>query len=291
MTALKTSYIASSEREQTIRSHDSKSVLNGRQKEKRGLPTRLQRTTALRVMLIFSLIAATAICSSLAYTQLRATERNVGLETYRSIALSATIGAQAITDRKFKGSEVMGKLMSNVLPNSEDWPMINMDGYIPISQAVAALSATWVQALNVIVKPEEVEALENHAKEVYKVQKRPNNTGYNDFGFGIWKSDKSGNKTYADGRLHDTNGETDWGGKRKILIPLIMHNTPGARSHLFNSYSEGDRAVYIDDAMDCAEAHEDPTTSPQCGVFTDMVELIVRHNFNMICLVSVIHKY
>lgn len=280
MAVSKTSYS-----EQTSRTHDSKGIPNER--GRRGLPSRVKRRVTLRAVLIFSLIAAIAICSSLAYTQLRKTERNVGLETYRSIALSATIGAQAITERKIKGSEVMGTLFGQVFPNGEDWPMISMDGYIPIASAVAALSATLTQALIVVVRPEEAEAFENHTKEVYRVQKRPNNTGYSDFGFGIWKPDTSENKTYADGRLRDISGETSWGGRRKIMTPVMMHNMPGGSSHMYNPYAEKNRALYIDDAFDCAEAHENPTTSPNCGAITDMVELKVRHNINIICLVSV----
>ncbi|CAJ1960131.1 unnamed protein product [Cylindrotheca closterium] len=268
MVVSKTSYS-----EQTARTNDSRGVPNGR---RRGLPSRVQRTVALRAMLIFSLFAAAAICASLAYTQLKSTERNVGLETYRSIASSATRGAQEITQRKVKGSEVMGTLMGQVFPNSEDWPMISMDGYIPIAQSIAALSATWLQALVVVVRPEEAEAFENHTKEVYKAQNRPNSTGYSDFGYGIWKPDRSENKTYADGRLHDISGENEWGGKRKIMTPLMMHNMLGASTHLYNPYSEADRAPYLDDAFDCAELHEDATTSPQCGVITDMVELKSR---------------
>eukprot|EP00978_Attheya_sp_CCMP212_P025553 scaffold82400_cov73-Attheya_sp.AAC.1 len=81
------------------------------------------------------------------------------------------------------------------------------------------------------------------------------------------------------------SGNTTWGGKRKLLVPLLMHNQPGASSLLYNLYAQGDRGIHIDSMLDCVEAAATSTqgssviaiaASPKCAVMTDMLELKVR---------------
>jgi hypothetical protein len=263
--------------EESVLTFDSKGTLSGRARKKsNSLDAQKNRRVALRAVLILSLVAASAICSSLAYTRLQATEENVGIQTYQSIALSATKGAKSITERKFQGSEVMSTLLSQILPDASNWPFIEVDGYIEIAEKVASLSSSTTQSLMVILDPTDARLWENHTMEVYKTQGRPEGTGYNDFGFGIWKLDSAENKTYEDGRLHDTTGGSTWGGKRDIMAVLMMHNNPGASSHMFNLYARENRGIHIDSISDCVEANENTTKSPSCPVVTDMLELVVR---------------
>jgi signal transduction histidine kinase len=112
---------------------------------------------------------------------------------------------------------------------------------------------------------------------------------------------------YEDGRVHDTTGVPSWGGTRTLMTTIMMHNDIDAPSLMYNTYSEANRGVPIDGMMNCIEqgggtlAHTLPqyqtasgagggvvvvdgtgdstnknnnmTTSPSCGVITDILEL------------------
>jgi len=231
------------------------------------------------LILLFSLVAAIAICSTLAYTQLQSTEENVGIQTYQSIALSATRGAVKITERKLQGSEVMATLMSELFPNATDWPFVTLDGYIPISGKVASLSSSGTQAFMVILDNyTQAPAFEEHMKEVYRRQGRPDTAGYSEFGYGIWKKDGNATKAYPDGRIHDTDGSNTWGGTRNKMAILTMHNVAGASSLLLNLYPLKSRGIHIESMFDCVDAHSKflAKTSPKCPVVTDMLTLIIK---------------
>jgi len=218
---------------------------------------------------------------------LKDAEQETARQTYESIANSALIGAQAITLRKFQGSEVIATLMSQIFPNEADWPLITMDGYIPIAESVARLADSTTQSLMVLLDPNNVtiDEFEEHTKQVYLDQKRPLNAGDSEFGFGVWKPDPNSNSDnipceFDDCRLHDTSTEPPaWGGARRVLFPLMMHNQPDTASLMYNVYSQEDRGIHLDSMMDCVErAQKDAnvTTSPKCAVVTDMLELKIR---------------
>jgi len=163
------------------------------------------RTVALRSVLIGSLLTAAGACAALSYISLRNTEQEVGRQTYESIAASALSGARATTQRKVQGSEVMATMLSYQLPNSDMWPFITVDGYIPIAEKVAALSSSTTQSLMVLLHPDDALAWENHTQKVYVDQGRPAEAGVNDFGFGVWRDDPE--SPYEDNRLHDITNE------------------------------------------------------------------------------------
>lgn len=261
--------------ELSAKSVDSTGLLTSREKKKANAESQQRRRSALRGVLILSLISAVAICSSLAWTQLKAAEENVGLKFYQSIAVSATDGAKLITERKFQGSEVMSTLFGEIFPNSSDWPFINFDGYIPIAQKVASLSSSDTQSLMLMVDPSQARNFEMHIKQVYIAQGRPQGAGYSKFGFGIWKRDRNETKTYKDARLQDITGETTWGGKDNKMAVLSMHNSPKASSLMYNIYSTENHGVHLDSIYDCISAHQDATTSPSCPIVTDMMTLVV----------------
>lgn len=169
---------------------------------------RLSRTLVLRIVLIAGLLSAAAICASFSYVSLSNAELEVGKQTYESIAASALNGAQAITRRKVEGSEVMATMLSHLLPDRDMWPKITFDGYIPIAQKVASLSNSSSQSIAVLLDPAEAEEWENHTKQVYFDQGRPETAGVSDFGFGIWRQDNS--SSHEDKRVHDVLGEVSF---------------------------------------------------------------------------------
>jgi signal transduction histidine kinase/CheY-like chemotaxis protein len=230
------------------------------------------RTHILRSALVASLVTAAVACAVLSYMVLSDTERDVGVYAYESIAASALVNARSVTKRKIQGSEVMASFLSYEIPNADQWPFIEVDGYIPIASKVAALSSSNTQSLMVFVQPDQAQEFEAHTQQVYRDQGRPEDAGaLADFGFGIWKNDLDTGK-----RVHDISGETTWGGDRRILAPLMMHNQPGAGSLMYNVYSEADRGIQLDAMFDCVRDHQDPSTSPPCAAITDMLELKLK---------------
>jgi hypothetical protein len=165
----------------------------------------VSRTVVLRFILISSLVSAAALCAAVSYVSLRNTEQEVGRQTYESIAASALSGAKSTTQRKLQGSEVMATFLSFALPDSEMWPLITVDGYIPIAEKVAKLSSSGTQSLMVFVDPSQASEFEVHTQQVYRDQERPEGAGVNGFGFGIWESDPD--SPFPDGRTHDVSGE------------------------------------------------------------------------------------
>jgi hypothetical protein len=150
-------------------------------------------------------MTAAGVCSAVAFVTLRNAEREVGKQTYESIAASALTGARAITMRKVQGSEVMATLLSYTLPDADMWPLISVNGYIPIADKVASLSSSTTQSLMVFLDPNQTEVYEQHMQQEYIDQGRPETAGVSDFGFGIYRNDND--SPYEDGRVHDSSGE------------------------------------------------------------------------------------
>ena len=247
-----------------------------------------QRILVLRLVMLVCLLTTVAVCASVAYMRLSETEKQVGLNTYESIALSALKNAQSTTTRKLQGSQVMSTLLSHIYPNLEDWPMnIKFNGYIPVASKVADLSSSGTQAFMVLLNDpiNQLAEFESLAKQVYAEQNRPNTTGYSEFGFGVWKPDTINDPSlYEDGRLHDTTGIPDWENAQNpnIMLPLYMHNVPGSSSILYNVYSQEDRGIHVDSMLNCVNEYKENTTnvesgmSPICPVVTDMLELKIK---------------
>jgi len=234
----------------------------------------VSRTMMLRTLLIGCLLTAAAVCACLAYITLRNAEQETAIQTYNSVSISALENARSIIHRKFQASEITAALASWTNPNEEDWPYIFINGYMNITGKIAAVAQSTTQAMMVFIDPSEREAYEDHLQQVYQIEGRPNHTGVQDFGFGIWKPDT--NNTYEDGRAPDITGENTWGGEDPRLTVLSLHNVPDSSSLLYNLYSEEDRGIHVDSMNACANENTDPNVSPSCAVFTDMLELKIR---------------
>jgi signal transduction histidine kinase len=286
----------------TISNSSSGSHTQQQQQSSHQRTCHIPRTVMLRTLLVGSLLTAASVCAAVAYTALKNAEINTAVQTYTSVALSATLNAKAIVERKFQATEVTAALASWTNPNADDWPMIFINGYVNITSQMAALVKSSTHATVVFLDPAQVESFETHIQKVYATEGRPNTTGYSDFGFGVWKPDPT--KTFADGRAHDTTGEVSkmiqisfgschcshsfgtnihrsvlqntWGGQDERLAVVALHNVVDSITILYNLYSEEDRGIHIDSMNACAKAHTKTTTSPACAVFTDMLELKIR---------------
>lgn len=160
------------------------------------------RTRILRLLLVTSLVTAAVLCAVLSYKALSHAEKEVARYTYESIASSALQGAREITKRKIQGSQAMATFISHVLPLASQWPLIDMDWYMPIAARVAAISSSTTQSLMVFLRPEQVADFEEHAYNLYRKEGRPMDAGMSEFGFGIWKNDP-----VLEERVHDVSGE------------------------------------------------------------------------------------
>lgn len=231
-----------------------------------------RRTWYLRVGFVLSLFAAALVCGVVTYVVVDNLEKNLGVYTYESIAVSALEGAQGITLRKLQSGEVMGSMMSYAYPNAEQWPYVAPYGYADTASKIAKITSSMSMAIIVLVQPDQVETFEAHAEQFYRDHDYPRGAGHSDFGFGIWKKDP--NETYRDNRLPDTSVETNYESKHNLLAPILLHNKYNASSLMYNVHSNIFRGNAIDSMLDCNADSNEPT--PSCSVVTDFVELIVN---------------
>jgi signal transduction histidine kinase len=241
---------------------------------KSAVPEGQSKVCFLRSIFVASLVAAAAVCGAVAYREVQGLEREVGEQTFDSVAASALQGARAKTLRTVQAADLMASYLSFAFPNASAWPLVALDGYIEIAGKAANLLTATTMALVTIVRPDEATEFESFAAKVYKDQGYAEGVGVHDFGFGIWA--KSDDSPYPDGKIHDISGNTTWGSKRSILVPNFLHNIRDAESLMYNTHSDVFRGTAIDSMLDCAQAASSATVSQPCGVVTEFVELIVK---------------
>ncbi|CAB9511692.1 Hybrid signal transduction histidine kinase K [Seminavis robusta] len=249
------------------------------QASKTNMTQQQQRTWVLRVVFVVCLLFSAAFCGVVSYWVVDDLEQSVGMQTYESVASSALQNAKAITLRKVQGGEVMASVMKYAFPDSSQWPMVSLDGYVEIASKIAKLSSSLTLAVNVFVQPAQVDAFHEHAKQVYEEQGYPEGAGVSDFGFGTWKPDQSEEPAYPDRRLPDVTGETTYDSPNNILIPIFLHNNVNATSLLLNVHSRVFQGVATDSMLECAQQHDATNTNkeePVCTMVTDFLELIIR---------------
>lgn len=213
----------------------------------------------------------------LVFNVTRSMEENTAAHTYESIAASALADAQHIALQKQQGAEALATALSFSFPDASTWPMVGMYGYTQLAQKVSKLSGSVGHGFMAIVKPEEVEEFEAHAKKMYQDFGYPENAGYSDFGFGIYGMDKKSG--YEDRRFHDHSGNTTWGSTYSIMTPFLQHkNTFDKPTLLMRNLHQFElRGKLIDEMISCGEA-VDPSSSPEfpsCKAITDFTEIFV----------------
>ena len=227
----------------------------------------------LRSTFLISMIASAVICGSITFTTVQQFELDLTEQSYYSIAASALKGAQGIALRKIKGAAVMASMVSYRFPDASMWPNVALPGLTETGLLLTETEQTTF-ALSVIVLPEQAADFESFAAGVYQEQNYPNDTGFGDFGFGIWSSSE---QSSAQGKVHDTSGNTTWGGRNSILLPLFQHTNRTAKSLMYNLYSAESPGSQIDDVIDCSNEVNASSTSPvNCGILTGFVPLKSR---------------
>jgi hypothetical protein len=235
------------------------------------------RTLTLRLLFVGSMLVAAAVFGGLAFKITKDQEQNTAQQTYKSIALSALEEAQAIAQRKIQGAESLATIWSFAFPQASQWPFVGMKGFSQVATNVALLSSSAGHGFMPIVRPDQVEEFEAHAKQLYQDYEYPETAGESEFGFGIYGMDPS--KGYSDNRFHDKYGNTTWDNKYDIMAPFLQHkNTfPSPALLLRNLHQFELRGRLMESIIDCGKA-ADPSTSvsPNCGAVTDFTEIFVR---------------
>lgn len=238
----------------------------------------LERSTlTLRLLFVGSMLVAAAVFGGLAYKITKDQEENTAIQTYQSIALSAVEEAQAIALRKIQGAESLATFWSFAFPEASQWPFVGFKGFSQLATNVALLSATSGHGFMTIVRPDQVEEFEAHAKQLYQDYQYPETAGQSEFGFGIYGMDPS--RGYSDGRFHDIYGNTTWGNKYDIMVPFLQHkNTfPDPSLLLMNLHQFELRGRLMESIIDCGKVADPNTTvSPKCGAVTNFTEIFVR---------------
>jgi signal transduction histidine kinase len=261
------------------------------------------RTVMLRTLFVSTMFITAVVFGTLAYTILTNSEENAALQTYESIAASALEEAHTITRNKQQGADSLATALSCAFPDASRWPFVGLRGFSALATKVALMSASAGHGFMTIVRPDQVEEFEAHAKALYRKFEYPETAGYSEFGFGIYGIDNSPEKNYTDGRFHDASGDTMWNSKYKIMVPFLQLKNTFSNPALLqrNVYQFESRGRLMESIIDCsneakeaAEAADIPemdsdvmTTSgnetfptqiehPACGAVTDFTLISVR---------------
>lgn len=223
------------------------------------------------------MLVAASVFGGLAYKITRDQEEQTAIHTYESIAASALEQAQAITRRKQQGAQSLTTMWSFAFPDADQWPLVGFRGFTRLANEIAALSSSAGHGFMAIVKPNEVEEFEAHAKALYQEYEYPDSAGWSDFGFGIYGMNASAG--YEDSKFHDISGETAWNSKYNIMAPFLQHkNTFNNPSLLLRNLHQFElRGRVLEDIIDCGKAaDQNATTSPTCTTVTGFTEIFVR---------------
>ena len=296
-------------------SFSNRRTANGSSITKRKPPKKLPRTVVLRVLLVLSLLIAAGICATVSYVTISNLERSVGVQTYKSVAVSAIQGAQSIAHRKLVGSQVAASMMSYAFPNRDDWPFVFLNGYTQLNKLLATMSSSSEHGLIHVFDSRHVNAkdFEAYIKTKYDESNFSNTTGYSDFGFGIWKKQETEDGQvvteeseerllYDDGRVPDQTGITNTYESLypTLLTPIVKVAHKSSTNMLYNMHSDEFRGSAIDSVLQCTEevvptrTRTTPTMTmtstadvdvdeldimnifPKCHVVTDMIKALLH---------------
>jgi len=109
---------------------------------------------------------AAGVCAGVAYTLLSNSETKVFEESFSSLAEGAAISARQLFNQKVYAANTMATMFSFQFPNAEDWLMIDVPGYLPVSNSLARLSGDApIHSFGVVVAKDQVADFEEHAKQ------------------------------------------------------------------------------------------------------------------------------
>eukprot|EP00934_Nitzschia_sp_Nitz4_P001676 Nitzschia sp. Nitz4//scaffold91_size79674//2396//5074//NITZ4_005353-RA/size79674-processed-gene-0.86-mRNA-1//1//CDS//3329560058//1676//frame0 len=221
-----------------------------------GLLREENRTFFLRMSFVASMLVLAAVFSTLAYKITRNQEDTTAIETYRSVAASALIEARAIVNRRLDGADVLAVGYGSWFPYTENWPYVGLTPFHTIAGKVADVSDSEGHVLSPIVTPEGAAAFEAYAADFYSAMGYSENAGMSDFGFGIFGSNYNYSDPSAVGeeqRFHDVSGNTSWGGKFSIMVPILQGEEDLGDGVLLmrNLYGFRDSGIIMESIIDC----------------------------------------
>jgi len=210
---------------------------------------RLTRTLALRVLFVLSLFVTGLVCTTLAYTIISDLELEVGRQTYESVANSALSAAQAITQRKIQGGNAMESILASAFPNATQWPTVGLNNFGETANIIAGLAGEASIVLAVLVRPDQVDEFEVHARKHYRDQGYLETAGSNaEVGFGIRYRHPDG-YFVLDRTGNYTTYETD---NRQIMTPILDHSTWDSPMRMSNIHVS---STAVDSIIECTEHH------------------------------------
>lgn len=226
----------------------------------------------LRSTFLVSMIASAIICGSITFTTVQQFELDLTEQSYYSVAASALKAAKGIALRKVKGAAVMASMVAYRFPDASMWPNVALPGFTETGLLLTETEQTTF-ALAVMVRPEQAADFEAFAAGVYEEQNYPNETGVGDFGFGIWRSSEDPS---VQGKFHDLSGNTTWGGRNSLLLPIFQHTNVTAKALMYDLYSVSQPGRQIDDVLDCTKDANATALSLKCAILTGFTTLKSR---------------
>jgi hypothetical protein len=224
-----------------------------------------------RAVFVATLLAVAALIGFLAHHYLNEAENELDRVHYDSAANHAVNMLQRIARNKLYGASALSKVVSNAVPNLEDWPFIRVPGFHDIANDIVPTSIVGGLVVAPIVRPDQVAAFEDYAYATFAEQFPGEVVAQSDFGRGIW--DRDCNSDFEDGKCHDTTGDVDFESPFQILTPKLLHSRGNHNLLMFNVHHEVVKGSVVDAGITCAfeRAEKENPQDHHCQAVSEMV--------------------
>jgi len=210
-----------------------------------------------RILFIVCLSCVAATLGLAAYKLLSATEYDLTVTQFESIADRALSEAVEIAKQKRWSGITMSSVIAHMHPNADAYPFVTVFGFESIVNNLLNTSRNLDMGWVPIVQVQDQSEWEDYIYDFYHTSRLPepwpNTTAMSSFGKGIYFINPTLNS--SDHRFHDTgNYNSTVDGKPTTIVAPIAQTNDGAHPVLlFNLHRDPVRRKAIDDMITCSE--------------------------------------
>jgi hypothetical protein len=223
-----------------------------------------QYISFLRILLLITIALAGIISGGLSYYLIRKYQvqyENTHFHTtihdhFRSVESSFNLQLQANIQ--------VATMLGWACPSAADWPncAIPSREFVSLTTSLSSMSKIPLFVVSPIVRPDNRHSFEEFAMNYLKSDGGyPNQTGWSNFGFGIFDSNENFTHTQSPNHTDPTTSAHD------ILLPVLYSSPMTAGYILANTYTGPVFKPSIDKVFDCL----DHSAGNNCSVITDFI--------------------
>jgi signal transduction histidine kinase len=234
----------------------------------------VKRIYAVRILLLTVLLAATAVCSTMAWYILDSAQHELFHKQFRSVTNSAETAVTEAFTRMDLGLQEMSYTIGYIFPKADEWPNVAWSGFYRTSEILSRISALNSIVFMPLVWPEKAPSYESFIADF--LLNDPNvpqpvwaHVPYVQVGE-IWAYDST-----TGFPRHDTTGITPLS-DRALMTPVaqfLFSEALGPQLLSFNGHADSRFAGMIDTVMDCVANNDYLDATQYCGALSVPVTL------------------